>query len=424
MLSRFFVVFFLIGLATAILAQETGLQRIDRVEFQGLKRTQASYLKQFIQAEVGAVVDEKALQIDVQKLKNIASIGNAFYRIDTVNKQLKVIFGVEEVRTLLPIVNFGGIKGNLWFQLGFSDINWQGKGQFLSAAYQNNDRRHSGNIYYRVPRIKATEWGFSASLSRWASREPLYFDEGTVNYDYDNTGISLTSIRRFGFYRNLEFGGTYFVEKYQKSALQFLETTPGPENLTQPKFLTKIEYSENFLDYHFFYLKGLIWRITLQDVYNTLDKTWFHSLQFQGRHFSRINEKGNIAIRLRAAIASNNETPFAPFVVDSHVNLRGVGNRIDRGTAQLVFNAEYRHTVLESPKWGAQIVGFSDLGTWRNPGGDLKDLFNPDQFRHFIGGGFRLIYQKIYGAVLRVDYGIDVYNTDQRGLVIGLGQYF
>ena len=129
-------------------------------------------------------------------------------------------------------------------------------------------------------------------------------------------------------------------------------------------------------------------------------------------------------MRLRLAISTNNNTPFAPFVVDSHVNIRGVGNRIDRGTAQVVFNAEYRHTIFDTNKWAAQSVVFSDSGTWRKPGGELSDLLNSEQFRQFIGGGIRIIYKKYYGAVFRVDYGVDIFNKKQRGVVLGLGQYF
>ena len=162
----------------------------------------------------------------------------------------------------------------------------------------------------------------------------------------------------------------------------------------------------------------------MQNVYNTVDKNWFNTLQFQGRKFARFGDKGNVAMRLRLAISTNNETPFAPFVVDSHVNLRGVGNRIDRGTGQVVFNVEYRQTVGDWKRWAAQLVAFSDLGTWRNPGGDFSDLYDSENFRHFIGGGFRIIYKKVFGAVLRVDYGFDIYNKNQNGIVIGLGQYF
>ncbi|MEM1119314.1 MAG: POTRA domain-containing protein [Bacteroidota bacterium] len=412
--------YFIAALWSTLVAQNN----IKSIEFAGLKRTETSYLEQFLQSREKEPLDTEKLANDVQQLKNIASIGNATYRLDTVGDQINLVYEVLELKTLLPVVNFGGIKGNTWFQVGFTDINWRGKGHFLNAAYQNNDRRHSWNVYHKIPRINASPWGYSGSISHWASREPLFFDEGTVNYDYDNTGFGLTGIRHFGFRRNVEFGGTYFIEKYQKSALQFLEITPGPDELTQPKFLIKTAYTEDFLNYHLFYLDGYHWHGLLQQVYNTLDNSWFNSFQFQGRYFKRMGNRGNLATRLRLAIATNNDTPFAPFVVDSHVNIRGVGNRIDRGTAQAVLNIEYRHTLLETNKWGAQVVGFSDLGSWRNPGGKLIDIFDSDQFRHFLGGGVRIIYQKIFGAVIRIDYGIDVYNTRQRGFVIGLGQYF
>ena len=423
---RQFAFLFIIFLSNNILfSQENNKElKINKIKFEGLKRAKTSFLLPFIKSSPGAVPTDSLLNRDVQKLKNIAGIGHAFYNLDTLEETLDLVFVVEELNTLLPIVNFGGISGNFWFQLGFADINWAGRGQFLSAHYQNNDDRHSGQIYYRVPYFKNTNWGFSASLTKWASREPLFFPQGTVNYDYDNNSAAFTLIRHFGQQRNFEFGGTYFIEKYSKSNIQFLENPPGPDGLRQPKILTKFEYSENSLNYNFFYLEGRSWRLTLQDVFNTLDNSWFHSLQFQGRQFLQLNKKGNLAMRLRLAVSTNKDSPFAPFVADSHVNIRGVGNRIDRGTAQAVFNIEYRHTLLNKNKWAAQSVVFSDSGTWRNPGGELNDLFNPDQFRQFIGGGFRLIYKKYYGAVFRIDYGVDVFNKKQRGVVLGLGQYF
>ena len=85
---------------------------------------------------------------------------------------------------------------------------------------------------------------------------------------------------------------------------------------------------------------------------------------------------------------------------------------------------EARRTIYHKRFLSSQLVVFADSGTWRNPGGELKDLFNPDQFRQFVGLGFRINYQRVFGASLRVDYGIDIYNLEQRGFVIGLGQYF
>ena len=129
-------------------------------------------------------------------------------------------------------------------------------------------------------------------------------------------------------------------------------------------------------------------------------------------------------MRFRVGLSTNRQTPFAPFVVSSHVNIRGVGNRINRGTGSLVLNVEYRHTIFDKGNFAGQLVGFSDAGTWRSAGGPLSDFVDPDLFRHFVGGGVRVIYKKAHNAMLRADYGLDIFNAGSRGLVLGLGQYF
>jgi len=389
-----------------LLAQNNTTKKIDSISFQGIEKNKKSYLIQFIESKIGEYPSDSLIQADIQRLKNIPSIGNATYR------------------TLLPIVNFGGVKGNIWFQLGFYDFNWQGNGSFLSGFYQNRDRRHSGQVYYRASRIKGTDWGLSAKLNKWASIEPLFFTEGTINYDYTYQEIGLSVIKQFGFRHQLELGGTYFLEKYEKSSAQFVENSTGPTLLSQPKYLSKIDYTGNFIDYHFFYLKGLYWRIDLQNIYNTSDSSWFQSLQLTGKYFSRIGPKGNLAIRFHLGIATNNDSPFAPYVVDSHTNLRGAGNRIARGTAELISNAEYRFTLRESKKWGLQAVTFLDIGFLRAPGEKIESLLNLAQSRQYTGSGLRLIYKKIHGAVLRIDYGINIQDINNRGVVIGFGQYF
>lgn len=433
-----FSITLLLFVAITTCAQNAANGVIHEIKFTGDKKSNIKYLHSVIICEHGADVEISKIEEDVQTLKNLTGIGNASYQLDTIDSNIILTFHLDEVKTLLPILKFGGIKDNIWFQAGFVDINFQGKGQTLSGYYQNNDRRHSGEVFYRIPNFRNGPWGFSASLLRWASREPLFFPEGTVQYDYDNNSAAFTAIRNFGLTRSVEFGGTYFLETYRKSDEQFLDEPPGPESLSIPKFLGKVVFYTNKLDYHFFYLNGYDWRITSQNVLNTNDQSWFQSLIFQGRRYFTFKEKNkeihkaevkaNLAFRLTAAISTNNDSPFAPFVVDSHVNLRGVGNRIDRGTAQVIFNAEYRYTIhhreKENGQWGAQLVAFTDVGTWRNPGGKLEDIFNSSQFRQFIGGGFRVINNKVFGAVLRVDYGVDIFNPEQRGFVIGLGQYF
>jgi len=405
-------------------SQEQNKSVVSHIEFKGQKTNNLQYLHDLLHFDIGTSVDKAQLGRALQNLKNAPGIAFVTETIDTLSDRIQVLYHLEERRTLLPIVNFGGVKGNIWYRLGITDNNWRGKGHTLLAYYQNNDKRHSGELYFRNPRYLNGNWGHAFSLNKWSSVEPLFFNEGTVQYLYDNNSIAGSIIRNFGRRRFLEFGMTYFVENYKQAAEQFLENPPGPEELTEKKWLAKLIFNQNFLNYHFFYLKGYDFSAIFQKVFNTSDKSLFNSLQLQTRFFLRPSHKINLAARFKFGISTNNDSPFAPFVVDSHINIRGVGNRIDRGTAQLIFNAEVRYTMYHKQKWAAQAIAFSDLGSWRDPGGNINQLFDKNQFRQFVGLGFRVIYQKVFGATLRVDYGVDVLNPKERGLVVGLGQYF
>ena len=397
---------------------------VESIDYLGLKKTKPAVLSRQLLQGIGVPIDSNLIHIDIQRIRNFPGIGNVAYQVDSLDGGLKIRYQIEEQRTLLPILNFGGISGNVWYQMGFYDSNFLGYGNFFSAHYQNSDGRHSGQVFFRSPKNVKDHWGYSVSLARWASVEPLFFLSRAVNYNFDYNSVSLTGIYNIGYRRQIEFGGTYFVENYEKLFDQETQVLPGPNQLRQPKLLGKLSYYQNHLNYHFFYLDGHDFNILFQDVFNTKDQSFFHILMMTWRYFQNWNNDINMASRINFGISSNDATPFAPFVVDSRVNLRGSGNRIDRGTAQLVWNIEFRKTHFHKKTWAGQWVAFSDLGSWRNPGGTLAEFWDPNQFRHFIGGGYRLIYKKIYGAILRVDYGVDIYNTSERGIVLGFGQYF
>jgi outer membrane protein assembly factor BamA len=419
------IYFLLIFLNSALVAQTDQNYRLSEISFSGLHKTDELVVRRLLQSNYGDNISLDDLSVDAQFIVNFPGIDNVSYTVDTIGNELHVEYDVDEIRTLLPIVNFGGIEGNIWFQLGITDINWRGKGNQLSAYYQNSDSRHSGGISYRVPRVGTSKWGYGVDVSHWASREPLFFpNDVTVQYNYDFDNIGLTGIYQFDNRHRVEFGASYFVERYSKLELASGETQPGPDALTLPKALGRLLLVADHINYNSFLLSGYHLQSLYQNVYTFDDPVPFNSLILQGRYYKMLPRKINLATRLRFGIASNSDSPFAPFVVDSHINLRGVGNRIERGTAQLILNAEIRRTVTKSPLWATQLVLFTDVGSWRDPGGELSDIFDTNNFRHFIGGGFRIIYRKIFGAVLRVDYGIDIYNTQESGIILGFGQYF
>lgn len=444
--------FFLLSVPVLLTAQSEDLI-VSEISFSGLKKTKDSYLYRFLKTKKGSILKDKVLERDVQILKNLFSIADASTQLDTTSAGIHVTFDIQEALTLFPIVNFGGIEGNIWWQLGFTDVNFLGRGNQFSAYYLNNNKRHNAALYYRVPYWGRSKWGSSASFLRWATVEPTYFTEGVVVYNYSFTSTGLSAIYEIKNDHTAEFGVNFFTEDYEKIIEQSIPNSPGPDELVLPKLLLKTTHKISKVNYHFFYLSG--WENTtfVENVQNLTDKTWFHVFKNDFRYYKRVNELGNVALRAHFGIASNISTPFAPFVVDSQINIRGVGNRRDRGTAVLTINAEYRHTIFNITKgviktrrteeqiakgWdeyeleyfdregkiAIQVVGFSDVGGWRSPGGKLTELISKREARVFVGAGFRVIYKNAYNAILRVDYGVDVLDKNNRGLVIGTGQYF
>ena len=135
----------------------------DRVSFSGLKKTKEVYLRN-IMAEQTLSSGVASLDADIQALKNLSGIADVTYSIDSTQSHNPITLNVVERATALPIVNFGGISGNIWFQLGVTENNFRGMGDTALAFYQNNNGRHAGQIFFQKPRILSSNWGYSLNL--------------------------------------------------------------------------------------------------------------------------------------------------------------------------------------------------------------------------------------------------------------------
>jgi len=407
-----------------LLSQNTHEHTLRSIDYEGLKSTKISYLQNFLDTQVGQVVDLRTLENDIQRVQNLAVISKADYELDTIINSVFLTIKVEEANTLFPIVNFGGLRNNFWFQLGINDTHWLGKGINLSGYYAQIDGRNNGNLFFKSPFLFGGKLGFSTSILRYASTEPLYFGNQVVYFDYTNTNFALSGIYQIDRKNNIEIGGTYFIEDYQKDERHDSEITPGPAELRQPKFLGRIHHRFNNINYHYFYVFGFDNSSSFQSVINLEDQSRFHVFTNETRFFKRVGLNGNLAARFKIGISNNTNTPFAPFVIDSQLNIRGSGSRIYRGTGATILNLEYRHTIHEEKKFAVQLVGFSDLGNWRSPGGEINELSLFKNYRHFVGGGFRFINKKAFNSMLRIDFGLDIFDPNEHGFVFGVGQYF
>lgn len=406
---------------------QTPSPTIDTVRFEGLERTRPDFLRQFLSVRPGQPYDSAQVAADVQVLRNAGVLGAPSADLQTPQPGRHVlVFRVTEYATRLPYVTLGGLSSNVWFQVGGVDTNWLGRSYDLGAYYRYDDR-HSFGLHQSMPYLFGGRWGLSYSLDRLATREPAFFGDETVSYDVTRlSGIGLVRYELLktpgaGLTSFVEVGGGLLHEVYQKSAPA---SSPGPADDAFWKYVLKAHLTQRDLDHHRHERVGFENVTKLQTV-KTKDRPFnFWKVLNIFRGYLRPYDGANWAARLRTGLSTNERSPFIPFVLDSYVNVRGVGNTVARGTAELTVNLEHRQTLAEGDHLILQGVAFSDVSGWRPGGASLTDLFVADNIVSFGGLGLRLNLRYRYNITFRADYGLNLFDPAQRGTVIGIGQYF
>lgn len=415
---RFLKVFFLLSLFCG--AQH----KITSVSFEGTKNTKVSFLEKMTRVKVGMVVDSFALETDINQLKKLPSIANATYKIDLkAENTCTIIYTVTENFTLIPFANvYTSSNDEFAFRVGLQEFNLLGRNMIVGAFFQR-DIFNSFGLNFRAPYLFSNKTGIAISFNDLITQEPIFFDGGTADYKYHNKSFEVLGLYKFNTQNNIDFGVNFFTEKYNYLTG---DTNPSvPQTLDVNKMLYKLIYKYDNVNYFYQYLSGFKSTLNLQYVHSSNKNLKDFSLFFNDfNYYRRIGKRGNWANRLRIGLASNDETPFAPFSVDNNINIRGVGNVIDRGTGTIVLNTEYRHSFIDSDKFAIQGNFFIDGGTWRHPGGGFDDFVNSDNIRVYPGLGLRFIHKRIFNAIFRIDYGYGITKYASKGIVFGIGQYF
>jgi len=394
------------------------------VKIEGTKKIKTSFVRKLINTKAGSAMDSVQLNEDVIRLKRLPSVSNAYFHAFESNEDgYDVVFTIEENFTLIPFANlFSSSNDDFAFRIGVQEFNFLGRNMTLGGFYQY-DVFHSYGLNLRAPYLFSNKLGVSFSYNDFASQEPVFFNDTTADYKYGNKGFELMGLYELNFKNRIELGFSLFTEEYQY--LFGATQSDIPQSLNVDKHLIKFIFNHEDIDYHYQYLNGFKSALNFQYVRSSDENLPDFLIGFNDFVFyKRVGTRGNWANRLRLGLASNMETPFAPFTVDNNLNIRGVGNTIDRGTAAIVFNTEYRHTLIDKNWFVLQSNLFIDGGSWRNPGGDLSDFGDNENLRIYPGFGLRFIHKRIFNAIFRIDYGHGITKNPSRGIVFGIGQYF
>ena len=426
MLRNSFLVLFCILGSFKGLSQE---YRVADLKIQGNKKLKTSFIKLISDTKGGKVLDSTVIKQDIIRLKRLPAIAHAYFQVfPAYEGQYNVFYYIEENFTLNPQLNvYTTDNDEFAFRAGVYEFNTLGRNIAFGGFYQR-DVFDSFGVNLRAPFVFNNKIGLALNFQNLTTQEPVFLDNGSADYRYNNTSFEVLGLYAFNFYHRIEFGITFFNEDYQ---YLFGATDPSvPQDFNVNKQLYKGVYEYNNLDYYYQYVRGFKSILNLQYVVSTTDQDTssilpdFFIFWNDFQYFHRVGEAGNWASRLRLGLSSNPDSPFAPFSVDNNLNVRGVGNTIDRGTGVILLNTEYRHTLLEKGSIIVQGNGFIDAGTWRNPGGDFGDFGDSQNIRIYPGIGMRFIHKRIFNATFRIDYGVGITRDATNGFVFGFGQYF
>ncbi len=398
--------------------------KVTKIEIKGAKRTKAAFVEKLVGMKEGMLLDSLQMEHDVTRLKRLPSISHAYYEVFLFDSQnYEVHYTIEENFTLIPFANlFSSSNDDFAFRVGLQEFNFLGRNITLGGFYQL-DVYNSYGFSIRAPYLFSNKLGLAFNYNNFITQEPVFFEEDTAEYRYSNTGFELLGLYEFNFKNRMELGFSLFTEDYN-----YLEGATRPDvplALNVDKHLFKLIYDFDNVDYFYQYLEGF--RSTLNFQYVGSSDTALPEFLIGFNDFvyyKRIGNQGNWANRIRLGLATNVDSPFAPFTVDNNLNIRGVGNTIDRGTGAIVFNTEYRHTLVDKNWFVLQSNLFVDGGSWRNPGGDFGDFLDSENLRIYPGVGLRFMHKRIFNAIVRIDFGYGITKNSASGIVFGIGQYF
>lgn len=403
-------------------------QEIKSIHFEDLKRTKSDFLARCIDLNSGDVFDEEEIKKNAQHLRNLNLFLTVEYRIVDIDSVSKAVYyTIEEANYTYPIFSFGGFDEKLNLTLGAGDNNFSGKAQSIGFLYQFYDR-HSFKFYHNSMFLGKTKFGHELAIGKQSTLEPLYFGNTTSLFNFDNYHLSVGTY--YWLSRNLKVGvgGMLMYENYKNRGIDLsmngMEINFNDQfNFFKFQVRSVIHYNKlNYLYERRFGIQNTLFAETIQTEGYPLASFFKASNDF--KYHQLIGKSGNLNFRNRIGLATNNDSPFSPFVIDGFINVRGSGDRVARGTGELIFNIEYVHTILRHKWFYCMLNAFSDIGYLRAPGKGIMEMFEQQNAYYFSGVGVRFHSRKLYNSLIRIDYGFNLQNTTQNGLIFGFGHFF
>jgi len=187
------------------------------VKVQGNKRTKTTFIKKFANLKPGQPLDSTIIERDIARLIRLPSIAHAYYQVFEADGEnnYNVFYGIEENFTLIPFANiFTSNNDEFAFRVGLQEFNFLGQNLTLGAFYQY-DVFNSYGLNIRAPYLFSNKFGLALNYQDLTTQEPVFLNNGTADYKYNNESIELLGLFEPIFKNRCELGLNLFTEDYQ-----------------------------------------------------------------------------------------------------------------------------------------------------------------------------------------------------------------
>lgn len=395
------------------------------IEYQGCNKTHPSYFPNFVMSKVGEPVDTLQLAQDVKNLWNTNLYADVYYELFDTLGGTAARFVLREKWTSYPAGNGGIIDENFWMELGWRDNHLLGRGirAMLLAKYYD---RFAVRGFFQAPYWFGKGFGMESNWEIGRTIEPLgNLSDEVLDFNQDRVFVNMLASFALKPSNLLYFGVEYHRLAYM---LRYDEELLAPDAFSEVQtqyLLVARHHTRYHLNIFEQYVTGWSNEVLLKTAFvpDPASQRLYPFFQNETKLFFRPWKSGNVGTRLRAGIAENDASVFAQFIQDSFLNVRGIGNKPYRGTAELTWNVELRQTIYDRRWVALQSVAFFDYSAIRPPAGDFNSMFTAQHSHAYAGLGGRIFFKNVFDFIMRLDVGLSL-QDGSGGFVMGLGQYF
>lgn len=413
----------LTAIALVWFAQDASARTVEEVRFTGDFKTQEWVLRNEIDLTEGSEFDLETWTLDRKRLATLSIFSKVESDTHHTSTGLIIEYRLDEVWTLIPLLNVGGEIDNLDIDIGILDKNFLGTYIEPGFIYSYFEDRSSYSWWLNMPRLLSRYYSVSLSFARKHSREPAdrLGERYAFEYDRKRTVAATGVQRRFSEMFLAGLGFQYSRERYT-----LLPDTLEPINLEPERDQVKLKYSAGVtfgrVYYDNFFFDGqeiaVIGELFSYDRDDYRPK--FFNVYMHASSFVSLNDRFNFCNKFFFGTSKTAEL-LPLYAVSGHSNIRGEEDKVRRGSKIYFSNNEIRMRAIQNSWLHSQLAAFVDFGYAWDDKQSVKSLIEESYLTYGIGA--RLALVRFYNAIGRADVAFNT-RTGEYTYYISAGQFF